>query len=169
MPRINQRLQDVQDEDMNHSGGWKALDDGEYRFVVTETDYKSTRKGDGMVLWVRVQCIDPNHSRSKWTEFLTVEHPNPETVRIARAKLKSLAIAVGHPNPDFVEFSEHLHDRPFIGDVIQEIASDPKYGDVNGMQNRIAGYKPIPGARRAAPKPPVDEEPPPHTDEDLPF
>lgn len=172
MPRISQSLQDVKDEDINQGGKWRALPDGEYRFVVTETDYKSTRKGDGMVLWVSVQCIDHAHQRAKWTEFLTIEHPKPDVVRIARAQLKALAIAVGHPTPDYVEFSEDLHDRPFIAEVYQSSASDPKYGDANGMQNRIGAYRPISGgapAQHAAPRY-SESNPPPHTDSDsIPF
>lgn len=149
MPRISQNLQDVKEEDMNHEGGWRSLLEGDYRFVVTETDYKSTKNGKGMVLWVRVQCIEPGHQSSKWTEFFTIEHSNPDTVRIARAKLKALAIAVGHSNPDYVEYSEDLHDRPFMAHVIQEISSDPKYGDAEGYQNRIGGFAPIAGGAPA--------------------
>ena len=62
----------------------------------------------------------------------------------------ALAIAIGHPNPDYVERSEDLHNKVFLAQVGIEEASDPKYGDVNGMQNRILGYKPVPGA---APRP----------------
>jgi hypothetical protein len=169
MPRINQNLRDVKDDDMQGGGGWKALPEGNYRMMVSETEYKSTKNGSGMVLWIRVQCVEPEHSRSKWTEFLTIEHANPETVRIARAKLKSLAIAVGHPDPDFVEYSEDLHNTPFLASVAQEAASDPKYGDVNGMQNRIAAYMPIPGSAPRAARAASDDEPPPLTDAEIPW
>jgi hypothetical protein len=172
MPKINQRLDDVKDEDMQGGGGWHALEDGDYPFMVTASEYKPTGNGKGMCLHLSVQCMDPRYQRSRWREFLTLEHPNAQTVTIARAQLKQLAIAIGHPNPDFVEYSEDLHNKIFTAYVIARPADDPKYGDVDGLQNRIAGYKPRDGApptRREEPRSQrsaSDDEPPPHQDSD---
>ncbi len=168
MPRIDQNLSDVKDDDMNRSGGWRSLDPGDYRMTVTASDYKHTKNGLGMVLRLDVQCVEPKYSSAKWAEFLVLEHTNPETVRIAKAKLKALAIAVNHPTPDQVSFSEDLHDTPFVASVIQEKASDPKYGDVDGFQNRISGYYPIEGQAPARPQR-REEEPTPPSDDDIPF
>lgn len=180
MARINQDLSEVKKEDMENSGGgWQALKPGDYRFVITATEWKPTRSREGMCLHIFVQCVEPEHSRSKWREFLTLEHSNPETVRIAKARLKQIAIAVGHPDPDFVEQSEDLHDTTFIAQVIRETADDPKYGDRDGWQNKILAFKPVgaadlrlPSSRKAQrnqSEPPEDDAPP-HEDEDsIPF
>lgn len=169
MPRINQDLSGVKDEDMNRDGSWTALEPGDYPFIVSETDFKQNGKRNGNTLWIKVQCLDPEHQSAKWTEFLAIDNPSPEAVRIACAKLKQLAIAVGYPNPDYVECTEDLHDIAFIGTVTVETASDPKYGDRNGEQNRISAYKPINGGAPTEQHRSHDE-PPPHTDaDDIPF
>ena len=154
MARINQDLSDVTKEDMEHTGGkWRALEAGDYRFMLTDSHYKDTRAGDGGCLHLFVQCIEPEFARSKWREFLTLEHPNETTVQIAKAKLKQLAIAVEHPTPDYVKESSDLHNIPFIASVVRETADDPKYGDADGWVNKIIAYKPIQEApkRQAAP------------------
>ncbi len=171
MPRIDQNLSDVKEEDMNRDGSWSALKPGDYPFMVTETDYKQNGKRNGNTLWIKVQCIDPQHPSAKWTEFLAIDNPSPEAVRIARAKLKQLAIAVGHPNPDFVEYSEDLHSIAFMATVTIEPANEAKYGDRNGMQNRIGAYKPMNGGGVPVPaqRTRSHDEPPPHNDNDIPF
>lgn len=168
MPRIGADLSQVTDEDMDSTGGWRALENGEYRFKITQSEYNPTAKKNGMCLHLYVQCIEPGHERSRWREFLTLEHPNPDTVRIARAKLKQIAVAVGHEKPDFVEYSEDLHDIPFIAVVYRELADDAKYGDLDGYQNRINAYKPIQGELpRTLTKEEFENDPAP--DADIPF
>ena len=163
MPRINADLSGVTEEDMQ--GTWKALPDGDYICRLIESDYKETNKGDGMCLHLKWQCIEPGHSRAKPRDFLTLEHPNADTVKIARARLKQIAIAVGHPNPDYVEKSEELHEVPVLCRISREQAEDPRYGDLDGYQNRIVAYLPV---KEGAP--PVDKnEPPPIGDNDIPF
>lgn len=148
MARINADLSDVTKEDMESTGKWRALEPGDYRFMITDSQYKDTRAGDGGCLHLWVQCVEPEHSRSKWREFLTLEHPNETTVRIAKARLKQIALAVGHPTPDYVEESSDLHNIVFVASVVKETADDPKYGDVDGWKNSIQVYKPVEEAPR---------------------
>lgn len=163
MPRLDADLSDVKDEDMG-GGSWRALEPGEYVFHVTSSEYKRTKAGNGWVLKLVWDCIQPGHRAQIW-DFLTLEHPNSETVRIARAKLKEVAIAVGHPNPDYIQASEELHMKPCILKVKK--VRNEQFGDERGFKNEILGYKPMDGAPRSAPPAQYDaDEPPPHGDED---
>ena len=144
MPRIGAALSDVKDDDMPR-GSWVALESGKYPFMITSSEYRRTKVGDGMCLHLHLQCIHPSHSRVQLRDFLTLEHRVPDTVRIAKGRLKQIALACKVKNPDFVENSEELHNIPFLASVSKEEAQDPKYGDVDGYENRIAKYEPTDG------------------------
>jgi hypothetical protein len=146
MARINADLSGVTDEQMEGGGMWTVKGAGLYRMIVQETDYKPTRAGTGHCLHVKLGHLQPEHAGDWEMAFLTLEHPNPQTVEIARAQLKSLAIAVGHPNPDHVEDSEELHGVPIMVNLGVEAAGDPKYGDRDGLQNTVKGFEPVDGA-----------------------
>lgn len=157
MPQLNQDLSGVTEEDMG-GGSWRALPDGEYTFHVTESEYKETQAGNGMVLKLVWECITPNVSARLW-DFLTLEHPNEQTTSIARARLKEAAIAVGHPNPDYLKASEELHHKPAVLKLKRVV--DKKYGDSTGHKNEILGYKPVGGGgggRTSEAEPPSDDD-----------
>lgn len=134
----------VTEDDMNSGGGgWEAMPAGWYRFMVESSEYKPTNAGNGMCLHLSLRCLDQEHLSAEKRDFLTLEHPNADTTRIARAKLKQLAIAVDHPTPDLVGDSSDLHNKPVMVKLGVEKAKDPQYGDRNGMQNRVFAYKSI--------------------------
>jgi len=143
MPRIEQDLSEVKGEDMNRDGRWAVKPDGWYRAVYQASTYQPTRKGDGMVLSLEGVFLEPGHEGDKLFDNLTLQHPKAKVVEIARVRLKELAIATGHPTPDYVENSDDLHNRPFMVRLYSQKADDPKYGDINGLQQRIGEYKSV--------------------------
>lgn len=163
MARINRDLSGVTREQMDRTGGWKARDPGDYVFLINNSDYKETKSGDGMCLHLDLQCVERGQERFKMRDFLTLEHPNPTVVEIANANLKKIAIAVGHPKPDFITDSRELHNKRFVVTITKEKVD--QYGDRDGFQNKIVDYKPVPGKEAAAAQR-DDREPPPHEDED---
>lgn len=179
MPRINQDLSSVKEEEMNRDRGvWEVKPDGWYRAVYQASTYKPTQSGNGMVLVLEGVFLDPPHTDDKLFDSLTLEHPNPKTTQISRIRLKELAIATGHPTPDYVSKSEDLEGKAFMVRLYSQRTSDPKYGDINGMQQRIGEYK----SRAAWEADQAEEatnarvtsssqsgEPPPWTDEEIPF
>ena len=165
MARINQNLSDVSDEDMG-GGGWTAWPQGDYRMMVIGSEYKATKAGDGHYLNLKLVCLDGEQNGKEKYDILVLEHPNPDTTKIARAKLKELAIAVGHPTPDQVDESEDLHGVPMQVYITRKKAKDPQYGDGQGFENRIAGYSAAeerkaspPQASRQTARPLTDEPP----------
>jgi len=170
MPRINANLSSVTDEDMEQKGGWSVFPDGDYRAMLKSTDYKPTNAGDGMCLHLSLMLLDEKGKEIR--DYLTLEHPNPTVVKIAKARLKQLAIAVGHETPNNVEDSDSLLGAPFLVRLYSEVASNPKYGDKDGLQNKIGGYKGVEGQRESGPR---SVNPPPEhvgggaADNDIPF
>ena len=147
MPRLDQDLSDVQDDDMQ-GGAWRALPDGEYACEVVESDYKRTKAGNGMVLTLKVEILEPEYRNRHFFDHMTLEHPNADTVRIARAQLKRIALAVRHPNPNLIGDSFELHNVPMLVKLTREKAKSG-FGDANGYENRVMSYSPM-GSQAAA-------------------
>jgi len=148
MPRLDQDLSDVQDDDMQ-GGSWKALPDGEYACEVIESEYKPTKAGNGMVLKLKVEILEPEYRGRSFFDHMTLQHPNADTVRIARAQLKRIAIAVRHPNPNVIGDSVELHNVPMLVKLTRSKAKG-SYGDADGYENRVLAYNPL-GSPSAAP------------------
>lgn len=164
MARLNRDLSGVTQEQMDRTGGWKARDPGDYLFIISGSDYKETKSGDGMCLHLELTCAERGQERFKMRDFLTLEHPNPTVVEIANAKLKTIAIATGHPKPDFVGDSRELHNKRMLVTITKEKVD--QYGDADGFQNKIMGYAPAAKQASAPARPQADDEPPPHSDDD---
>lgn len=170
MARINQNLSDITEDDMG-GGQWTAWEQGEYRMMVVGSEYKATRNGDGHYLNLELTCLDGERHDQKKFDILVLEHPNQDTTKIARAKLKELAIACGHPSPDHISDSEELHGIPVRAYITKKKSKDPQYGDASGFENRIAGYKACEETARSAPaaRPQAASQEPAHVRDDIPF
>ena len=169
MVRINQDLSDIKDDDMGGSGGWTAWPTGDYRMMITGSEYKPTKAGTGMMLVLDMACLESSLQGQKKTCWLVLQHPNADTMRIAKARLKELAIATDHPTPDQVDESSDLHNKPFLASITKKWSDDPKYGDDQGFTNDFAGFKACgDGAAPQAP-PPSNSPLPSMGNDDIPF
>lgn len=182
MPKLGQGgvLTGVRDEDMHKGGGMQeTMPKGWYRFICKKSDYLQTKNKDGMCLHLVLTCLQAPYHGRELRDFLTLEHSNAQTVQIAKAKLKELAVAVAHPNPNRVNDSLELHNIPVYAYVSTHKANDPKYGDSQGLQNRITEYRSkddpevaekLNGSGESATDAPPPHEPPPLDDSDsIPF
>jgi len=159
MAQLNQNLTDVDENDAG--GSWRALPPGEYVCEITESDYKQTRSGNGMVLKLTFSVLKEGFQGQIFFDNLTLEHSNPKTVEIGRAWLKQLAIGCGLPNPDRVESSEDLHGLPVLVKLNRVLDRD--FGDETGHRNRVMAYTPV-SQRKQVEGAGKREESPPHTD-----
>jgi hypothetical protein len=163
------------DVDAATGGGGELLPNGWYRFMFVNSQYKATKVGDGMCLHLFLRCLELDYQGIEKRDFLTLEHPKQDTALIARASLKAIAIACGHPNPDLIEDSADLHQIPFMARLSVEDAGD-KYGPQNKVRQymSVAAYREkygngpqtaahVPPARPAVPAPRTRER------DDVPF
>jgi len=166
-PRIDADLSGVTEEDMSGGGGggeFMAIPTGEYLFIVTKSTYKPNKKNSGMVLGLQQQCLDPAIGKRVLFDHLSIQNPSEDATRIALARLKQLALAVGHPTPDRVDNSDDLHDKPYIARVVRQ-KSHSKWADPEGYENVITEYKALDSGTGS----PAREEPPPPSDRGVPF
>jgi len=99
-------------KDVEPAGDFKPIPAGWYPAMVTDSEVKQTKAGNGSYLSLSF-TIDENApdgaaNRKVWCN-LNLDNPNPKAVEIARRELSSLCHAVDVLNP---EDSSELHGIP---------------------------------------------------------
>ncbi len=118
------------------------LPPGEYTAVVTRTDLKATKAGNGEYIELTIDIIDGEHSGRKIWERLNVNNPSEQTMQIARSQLNQLATAVSQlPLTD----TDQLLEIPFT----LHLDIDRK----DQTRNRVMGYSASGGSKPVLAKP----------------
>ena len=165
MAELNANLKGVDENDAG-GGDWRALPAGEYVCEISESDYKQTQAGNGMVLKLKFAVLEEGFQGKSFYDNLTLEHPKPQTVQIAKARLKQLAIGCGLPNPEYVERSEDLHSLPVLVKLNRVKGRNSQFCDSDGFENNVIGYRLV---SQRGQNGGGSFEPPPHSDSDIPF
>jgi hypothetical protein len=121
--------------DANHvdpSVGFDPLPAGKYLAVITDSEMKPTKTGQGQFLQLTFQVLDgPQKGRLVWSR-LNLENSNPTTVKLARAELSAICRAIGVMAPkDSVE----LHNIP-----LEISVGCKKRQDTGDITNVVKGY-----------------------------
>jgi hypothetical protein len=123
------------------------IPDGEYTAMITASEMRQTRSGNGAYLELTVEIQDGPHAGRRIYDRLNLENPNSQAVSIARRTLAQICHAVGVLQ---LQDTEQLHNRPFVAIVRTEPGRDGY-----GPRNIVRGYKKAPGAQpevKPAPK-----------------
>ena len=118
------------------SGSFEPLPAGEYIVMITNSEVKQTKAGNGeyLSLTFTVQQPEEHQNRLVWGN-LNLVNPNPKTVEYARRDLSAICHAVGVLNP---EDSSELHGIPMKAKVKINPATD-QFPASNG----IGGFKSV--------------------------
>ncbi len=136
------------------SVGFEAIPAGKYQAVITDSEMKPTRTGNGQYLQLEFEIIDGNYKGRKLWSRLNLENPNADAVRMARADLSAICRAVNVLQPrDSVE----LHNLPLTITVRcrknqdDEIVNDIKgYGPRESVSVMVAPYPATPPVQTGA-------------------
>ena len=111
---------------------FEAIPAGKYLAIVTESQMKPTKSGNGSYLELTFQVIDGEYKgRLLWTR-LNLDNPKQLTVQIARSELSAICRAIGVMQPkDSIE----LHNLPLLVTV-----KCKKRDDTGEITNEIKGY-----------------------------
>lgn len=105
---------------------------GKYLAMITDSEMKETKTGDGRYLQLSFQILDGQYKgRFVWAR-LNLENANQTAMQIARAELSAICRAVGVMTP---RDSAELHNLPLVITVKQR-----KRKDTGELQNEIRGY-----------------------------
>lgn len=111
-----------------------AIPAGKYLAVIAESEIKPNSKGTGHLIKLAFQVIEGEYKGRKVFENLNIDHPNAQTVEIAKKDLSAICHAVGVLKP---RISEELHNLPLI-----VIVGCRKRPDTDELANEIRGYAP---------------------------
>jgi hypothetical protein len=84
------------------STSFDPLPAGKYIAAITGSETKPTKNGDGNYLQLEFTILDGEYKDRKVWDRLCLNHPNPQTVKIARGNLSALCRAVGVMQPRVV-------------------------------------------------------------------
>ncbi len=123
-----------------------AIPAGTYPAIITESEMKPTKRGDGEYLQLTLQIIDGEHSGRKLWDRLNLNNPSVQSVEIAQRTLSAICHATGVMQP---QDSAEMHDIPML---IKVGVEKDKMDDTN--RNVIKGYSTA-GNGVAAPRAPA--------------
>ena len=114
--------------------GFDAVPEGTYNAIITDSENKPTKKGNGSFLEIKFQILDGKFAgRNVWTR-LNLQNPNDQAVKMAQGELSAICRAVNVMVP---KDSQELHDLP-----LQIEVKCTKRNDNGEISNEIKGYKP---------------------------
>lgn len=162
MPKFNIDLSSI---DTSNRGGWRAYPTGTYRAIISNTECKTTRAGNGKFIEVTYKFLADPAKGKEFRDRYNIENPSTKAVEIGHESLAKLGEACGL-DPLFLQNqgSEALDGRTVIIDLVKEPAGNPDFGDSDGNQNRIASWS---AANGAAPAPEPEMRAP--ASDDVPF
>ena len=135
-------------ENVAPSVALEALPAGKYNVVITDSDIKTNRRGDGEYLQFEFEVIDGDYRSRKLWSRLNTNNPNPDAVRMANADLSAICHAVGVLQPrDTFE----LHNLPLV--VTVKCRKTPDGDIVNDIKAYEAVARPVaPASQPVAPQ-----------------
>jgi len=126
---------------------------GKYLAAITASEMKATKAGDGSYLQLEFTVLGGEYKERKVWDRLCLNHPNAQTVKIARGNLSAICRAVGVLQPtDSVE----LHNLPLVITVKVK-----KREDTGELTNEVRGYARKDSAGGQQPQAPVSDNTPP--------
>lgn len=128
-----------------------AIPAGKYVAVITASEEKPTKKGDGSYLQLTFQVIEGEYENRKLWARLNLNNPNDQAVAIARSELSAICRATGVSR---LKNTAELHDIPVIVKVAQR--TNPDSGE---KTNEIKGYEAKGGNAGTAATKPASQQP----------
>lgn len=122
---------DAQTVEPNDS--FDPIPNGDYLCIITASEMKPTKAGDGAYLELELQVIEGPYQGRKLWDRLNLNNANETTVKIAKGTLSAICRAVGVLQPTD---SCELHDLPLVAKVACR-----KRDDTEELTNVIKSYK----------------------------
>ena len=151
MAQLNMNLGDVDAQSFD------LIPPGLYPARVSESEITQSKSGNHMITW-SWEIIGEDHTGRKVWDRMMLDGSDTAK-RVGQQRLKAMAIACGHPNPNFIADTEELHGRECLIKIKIDKGKDG-YDD----SNKITAFKPIqaaPAAPQTAAAPAGQAPPPP--------
>lgn len=111
------------------TGVFEPLPAGNYIVQITDSEVRESKAGNPMVKW-EFTVVDGDFSGRKVWDNMTLNN------EVSLKRLKSLAVAGGHPNPDYINDTEEMHG------LFVKIRVKVEQQDGYGPQNNVSSFGP---------------------------
>jgi hypothetical protein len=125
---------------------YQPLPAGQYVAVITDSEMKPTKTGNGNYLQLTFQIVEGEHANRLIWVRLNLDNPNATAVDIARRELSSICRSVGVLVPTD---SSDLHNIP-----LQILVGLKRRKDTDELQSEVKQYAKV--GSTAEPKPATD-------------
>ena len=125
-------LIDFNAEAIEPQSDFSPLPVGNYTVVITTSEMKPTKTGNGQYLQLTLQVVEGEFKNRLIFDRLNIQNPNSVAQQIAQKALSSICRAVGVMHP---RDSEELHDKVFQ----VKLGIRPASGEY-GESNIVRGY-----------------------------
>lgn len=112
---------------------------GEYNVVIAATEYKESKRGTGGYLRMQYKISDGPHNGRSVFDNLNLWHEQQNTRYIAQSRLKAIAKAVGHPNPNFIRNTDEL----LGGRMLVRVSVSDEYNNVKSYSPPKLQQQPV--------------------------
>ena len=118
--------------DVEPNAAFTPLPAGEYQAIISESEMKPTKDGQGKFLQMKLQILNGAYQNRTLIDRLNLVNKNDVAVQIAKGTLSSICRAVNVLTPND---SAELHNKPLT--IIVKIKNDQN----GNPQNEVKGYK----------------------------
>ena len=118
--------------DVEPTGNFESLPLGEFLVVISASEMKPTKNGEGQYLQLTYDLIDGEYKGRKVFDRLNLVNKNEQAQEIAQRSLSAICRCVGVLHP---KNSEELHDKP----MIIKLGIRPASGEYQAS-NVVKGY-----------------------------
>jgi len=139
---------DTTEQEPDQGRDFTPLPSGTYPAMVTGSDVKQAKTGGGTYAKFEFTIIDGQYANRKVWSQITLTNQSSDAMKIGKAQLTSLCLAVGHVGK--LNDTAELHDRPLLitlkitpakGDFAAK-NDVTKYASVNGSPAPVASSAP---------------------------
>ena len=152
---LNMNLSNVDDS------AYKPLPAGDYPVRVIDSEVRESRSGESRLSFT-YQITSGQYAGRQIFDGFSLWSSNPTAVEISQRRLKSMALACHHPNPNYIQDSSEFHGKEMIVRTAIREYNGNEYTDVKPYTPIMQEVtQPSPRAQGAARPSPRNATPPP--------
>lgn len=148
MAYLNANLSETQE-----LGVYQPLPPGDYEVTIINSEIRETKKGEQQVVFI-YEVSAGEHAGAQVYDRLSLWNTDQKVSGMAQRRLKSIAIACGHPNPNYVADTSEFHGRRMITRLAIREYNGSSYQDVKAYIS-LSPRQPAPAGHAAPPPQPA--------------
>jgi len=139
---------------------YRPLPPGDYPVAIVDSEVKETRTGEQQIVF-SYEIQDGDHKGETVFDRLSLWSNNPKVADFAQRRLKTIAIACGHRNPNMVSDTSEFHGHyMFIKCGRPREYNGKEYTNIEGYSD-INSHQAAPAQAQPQAKPNLHPVPPP--------